>query len=411
MQYAIRFSWSDSVTRANNRKNVWILAFTLFVVMLGFGVIIPILPFYVERMGAGGTELGLLVASYAVMRLICGPLWGSLSDRVGRKPILLIGILGYAITMFWFGLATELWMLFAARILSGILSSATAPTTMAYIGDSTTDKERSGGMGILGAAGGLGTIFGPAAGGLLAGGSLALPFFIAGGMALLALALAALFLPESLPAEARAEAAAGREAAGPSAWRQALFSPLGILFVLTFVSTCGLMIFANVFGLYALQRFGFGPEEVGVIMMVLGLASALAQGVLVGPLTVRWGEVVVIRAGLAASALGFGLMLLANDFVTIVLATAFFGVATALQVPALTSLTSQRATLSQGITMGLSNAFISLGRIVGPLVAGVIFDVNIVLPYLVGAGVMLVGVAISLALGREQRSALRQQTP
>ncbi len=171
------------------------------------------------------------------------------------------------------------------------------------------------------------------------------------------------------------------------------------------------MIFANVFGLYALQRFGFGPEEVGVIMMVLGLASALAQGVLVGPLTVRWGEVVVIRAGLAASALGFGLMLLANDFVTIVLATAFFGVATALQVPALTSLTSQRATLSQGITMGLSNAFVSLGRIVGPLVAGVIFDVNIVLPYLVGAGVMLVGVAISLALGREQRLALRQQTP
>jgi DHA1 family multidrug resistance protein-like MFS transporter len=391
--------------RATNRKNLLILAFTLFVVMLGFGVIIPILPFYVEQMGAGGTELGLLVASYAVMRLICGPLWGSLSDRVGRKPVLLIGILGYAITMFWFGLATELWMLFVARILSGILSSATAPTTMAYIADSTTEKERSGGMGILGAAGGLGTIFGPVAGGLLAGKALSLPFFIAAGMALLALVLAALFLPESLPAEARRKMAARPDITGLAAWQHEILSPLGILFVLTFLSTCGLMIFANVFGLYALRRYGFGPEMVGLIMMVLGLASAFAQGVLAGPLTRRWGEVLVIRGAFLASAFGFGLMLLAGDLVSILAATAFFGIAVALQVPPLTSLTSQQATLSQGITMGLSNAFISLGRIVGPLVAGVIFDVNIMLPYLVGAGVMLVGVAISLTLRREQRSA------
>ena len=303
--------------RATNRKNLLILAFTLFVVMLGFGVIIPILPFYVEQMGAGGTELGLLVASYAVMRLICGPLWGSLSDRVGRKPVLLIGILGYAITMFWFGLATELWMLFVARILSGILSSATAPTTMAYIADSTTEKERSGGMGILGAAGGLGTIFGPVAGGLLAGKALSLPFFIAAGMALLALVLAALFLPESLPAEARRKMAARPDITGLAAWQHEILSPLGILFLLTFLSTCGLMIFANVFGLYALRRYGFGPEMVGLIMMVLGLASAFAQGVLAGPLTRRWGEVLVIRGAFLASAFGFGLMLLAGDLVSI----------------------------------------------------------------------------------------------
>src|SRR5512145_1870767 len=105
-----------------NRKNIYTLAFSLVVVMLGFGLVIPIMPFYIEHMGAGGTELGLLVASYAVMRLIFGPIWGSLSDRIGRKPVLLIGMLGYTVTMFWFGLATELWMLFVARSLSGILS-------------------------------------------------------------------------------------------------------------------------------------------------------------------------------------------------------------------------------------------------------------------------------------------------
>ena len=153
---------------SSNRKNLFILSFTLVVVTLGFGVVIPIIPFYMESLGAGGTELGLLVASYAVMRLICAPMWGGISDRVGRKPIMMIGILGDGLTMVLFGFASELWMLFAARILSGILSSATSPTTMAYIGDSTSEEERGGGMGILGAAVGLGTIFGPALGGLLA---------------------------------------------------------------------------------------------------------------------------------------------------------------------------------------------------------------------------------------------------
>jgi DHA1 family multidrug resistance protein-like MFS transporter len=186
-----------------SKRNLYILTFVLFVVMLGYGIIIPILPFYIESMGAGGTELGLLVASYAVMRLIFGPIWGSLSDRLGRKPILLIGILGYAVTMVWFGLATQLWMLFAARILAGILSSATAPTTMAFIGDSTPEKERGGGMGLLGAAGGIGTIVGPVLGGFLAGDSLAMPFFLAAGLSVLSLLLAIAFLPESLPAEAR----------------------------------------------------------------------------------------------------------------------------------------------------------------------------------------------------------------
>jgi DHA1 family multidrug resistance protein-like MFS transporter len=388
-----------------SRRNLYILTFVLFVVMLGYGIVIPILPFYVEEMGAGGTELGLLVASYAVMRLICGPIWGSLSDRVGRKPVLLVGILGYAVTMIWFGLATELWMLFAARILSGILSSATAPTSMAYIGDSTPEKERGGGMGLLGAAGGVGTILGPALGGLLGGKALSLPFFIAAGLSLLSLLLAWLFLPESLPAEQRlaARSSAPDSAAAPAEgildvrlWVRTIRSPIGVLFGLTFVSTCGLMIFASVFGLYALERYGFGPQEVGVMMMVLGLVSAIGQGGLAGPLTRRWGDTAVIQGGLLATAIGFGLMLLAADYVTILLATAFFGLATALQIPALTSLTSRRATLPQGIVMGLSNSFVSLGRIFGPLLAGYIFDINILLPYLAGMAVMGAGFALSL---------------
>jgi len=378
-----------------SKRNLYILTFTLFVVMLGYGIVIPILPFYIESMDAGGTELGLLTASYAVMRLIFGPIWGSLSDRLGRKPILLIGIFGYVVTMLWFGLATQLWMLFAARILSGILSSATAPTTMAYIGDSTSEKERGGGMGLLGAAGGIGTIFGPVLGGFLADESLAMPFFVAAGLAFLSLVLTAIFLPESL-AEAERQKKGEGKLLDLKSWWAALFSPIGSLLLLTFICTSGLMIFANVFGLYTLEKFDFGPDDVGVMMMVLGLVSALTQGLLAGPATKRWGDTMVIKITLLGTAGGFLLMFLANSYLTILLATAFFALMTALQVPALTSLTSRRATIPQGIAMGLSNSFISLGRIVGPIGGGVALDIYAGLPYLSGAAVMLLGFGMSL---------------
>jgi DHA1 family multidrug resistance protein-like MFS transporter len=205
-----------------------------------------------------------------------------------------------------------------------------------------------------------------------------------------------MFLPESLTAEARQKPENDTGLLDVGAWIEAIRSPLGILFILTFISTCGLMIFANVFGLYALERFNFGPQEVGVMMMVLGLVSAIAQGGLAGPLTRRWGDQVVIKFGLLATALGFGLMLLANDYLTIMLTTAFFGLATALQMPALTSITSKRATIPQGIAMGLSNSFVSLGRIVGPLFGGSVFDINILLPYLGGAAIMSIGFIVSL---------------
>jgi len=388
-----------------SKRNLYTLTFVLFVVMLGYGIVIPILPFYIESMGAGGTELGFLVASYAVMRLIFGPIWGGLSDRLGRKPILLIGISGYAITMVWFGLANTLWMLFAARILSGVLSSATAPTTMAFIGDSTPGDERGGGMGMLGAAGGVGTIIGPAMGGFLASDSLSIPFFIAAGLSVISLILAIILLPESLPLEARQTSENKEKLINLKAWWQAINSPIGNLLVLTFISTCGLMIFANVFGLYALERFEFGPDDVGLMMMVLGLVSAVAQGVLAGPATKKWGDGAVIKGGLLATALSYGLMLLANTYVTILLATAIFALTVALQVPALSSLTSKRATVPQGIAMGISNSFISLGRIVGPILGGLVLDVNLNLPYLSGAIIMLGGFVFSLFYVRSDRQA------
>jgi DHA1 family multidrug resistance protein-like MFS transporter len=395
--------------KANNRKNIAILSLTLAVVMLGFGMVMPIFPFYIESMGASGSELGLLIAISPFMQLLFAPIWGSVSDRQGRKPVLAVGLLGYGISMLLFGLASELWMLFVARGLGAILSAATMPTTMAYISDSTTEQDRGGGMGVLGAATGLGMVLGPGLGGWLAVESLSTPFFITAGVCLLTLLLVLLFLPESLPAAARRSTATQIKPAAQvrEMWRALSSRPLGILLTMAFLVSFGLTCFQGIFGLYALERFGYGTEEVGWILAVVGIVAALTQGALTGPLTKRWGEPAVIKVTLLGSAAGFGLLLTADTLPAVLLTIALFTVPNALLRPAVISLTSKRADTEQGVAMGLNNSFNSLGRIVGPIWAGFAFDVNFNLPYLSGAAIMVAGFVISLIWLPGQEEAAR----
>jgi DHA1 family multidrug resistance protein-like MFS transporter len=215
-------------------------------------------------------------------------------------------------------------------------------------------------------------------------------------MSILALVLIAIFLPESLPQQARQPSTKRLPLPEVRLWWNALSSPIAILLVLAFILTCGLMIFYGIFGLYALEKFNYGPEEVGMIFMVVGLVSAITQGVLTGPLTKRWGEAAVIKTAFLASVVGFAFMSLADSFLKVMLTTGFFILATALLIPSVSSLTSKRTTTQQGMAMGLSNSFMSLGRIAGPLWAGFVFDINIIFPYISGAVTMLVGFVISL---------------
>ncbi|MBN1963406.1 MAG: MFS transporter [Anaerolineae bacterium] len=397
-------------------RNIGILFFTLVVVMLGFGMVIPILPYYIDAFGAGGGAMGMLMAIYALMQFFFAPVWGDLSDRFGRKPILLIGVLGNALSQVLFGLSTSLEMLFVARALAGILSSATLPTAMAYIGDSTSDEERGGGMGILGAAMGVGMVIGPGIAGWLAQDALSTPFFVAAALSTLALLLIAAMLPESLPVERRTTE--GRKLRGPqlgAMWR-ALLGPLGVLMVLAFLLSFGMTNFESVFGLYALDRYEYGPQTVGLILMFIGLVSAVMQGALTGPFSRRWGESAIIRGSLLVSAIGFLLMLTAQTLAGVLVTVGVFVVGNAMLRPAVSSLISRRATVGQGMAMGLNNSFMSLGRIIGPMWAGFLFDVNIGFPYLSGAVIMLIGLVISAIwlagrLPAEQAEAVEQADP
>jgi DHA1 family multidrug resistance protein-like MFS transporter len=414
-----------------NRKNIFILSFTLLVVMLGYAMAMPLLPFYIENFGVGGTELGWMMSSYSLMQLICAPLWGILSDRHGRKPILSFGVLGYTISLFMFGLAKSFTMLFIARSLSGILSSATMPTAMAYIGENAPQKEKSKGMGQLGAAVGVGVIIGPLVGGLLSTDSLSLPFFVGSGLAFLALLLVIFLLPESKPSSAvhtsqiipagdqtdepvpisQEKPDAGIDSVTSNVTRPSrtidiylkiLLSPAGILLLLIFIMSFGMTNFQGMIGLYVVDKFALDTKQVGAIWMVMGIVLIIAQGGLVGVLTDKLGEVFLIKVGLLGGAIGFVLVALATDYPTTLLALSFFVLTLALIGPALNSYISNFAGEHQGTVMGLNSAMTSLGRVVGPLWGGYIYDINIEYPFFSGAATLLLGLLVSLVGLRKQ---------
>jgi DHA1 family multidrug resistance protein-like MFS transporter len=372
-----------------NRKNLMILAFSLVVVMLGFGMVIPILPFYITQFNAGGSAFGMLIAIAALTEFLFGPLWGSLSDRSGRKPILIIGMLGYGLAMLLFGLSTQLWMLFASRALSGVLSAATISTAMAYIGDSTTKQARGGGMGLLGAAAGAGAVIGPGIGGMLAGKSLSTPFFVASGLSVVSMLLIALLLPESLKQEQRAPAGNKLKFVDLCELGQAIASPIGFLLLLALLATFGTSNFETIYSLYIMEKLKYSPEQIGMILTVVGVVALVGRGVLTGLFTRKWGEANVINVSLLTTALGFGLLLLANTYLGVILTTGFFVFSSTFLRPSIHSLISQRTTVGQGTALGLSNSFVSLGRICGALYAGIMFDAGTDYPYISGIVILL----------------------
>ncbi len=356
-----------------------ILFAVMFLVMVGFGIIIPVLPFYAENIGASPTQLGLLMAVYSFMQLLFAPMWGRISDRIGRKPVIMIGVFGLAVSFFLMGMSSELWMLFAARIIGGFLSSANMPTVMAYVADITTPEDRGKGMGIIGASVGLGFIFGPAIGGIFSKTSLNMPFFIAGASSLLTFFVVGFFLKESLTEESRS-----RQNEKRATLLQALREPISILFMLQLFISLSLSGLEATFAYYAAKRAGLGTVQLGYVFMIMGLAGALVQGGLVGRMTKKFGEGRVIQAGIVVSAIGFGLILLVDSFATAAIFLTVFGIGNGVIRPCVSALLTKTSTSGHGNTTGLLSSFDSLGRIIGPPLGGWLFSITIGLPYISG---------------------------
>lgn len=353
-----------------------LLFVVMFLVMVGFGIIIPVLPFYAEEIGANPTELGLLMAVYSLMQLIFAPIWGQVSDRIGRKPVMMIGITGLALSFFIQAISSQLWMLFVARILGGILSSANMPTAMAYVADITTEENRGKGMGIIGAATGLGFVFGPAIGGIFSKISLNMPFYLASGSSLITLVLVFLLLKESADKK--------KTVKRDSIWK-AFNTNVSVLFFVQLLISLSLSGLEATFAYFAAKRAGLGSTQLGYIFMIMGFGSALVQGGLVGRFTKKYGERSVIQGGIIISAIGFGLILLVHSFTTAAIFLTIFGLGNGVIRPSVSSLLTKMSTAGHGSSTGLLSSFDSLGRIIGPPIGGWLFSLSIGLPYISGA--------------------------
>jgi len=376
-----------------------ILFIVMFLVMVGFGIIIPVLPFYAEEIGANPTELGLLMAVYSLMQLIFAPMWGQVSDRIGRKPVMMIGIAGLGISFLIQALSTELWMLFAARIIGGILSSANMPTAMAYVADITTEENRGKGMGIIGAATGLGFVFGPAIGGIFSKFSLNMPFYLACGSSFITLILVFLLLKES---KQKNEAVTKKK---PSFWK-ALSGAVSVLYLVQLLISLSLSGLEATFAYFAAKKADLDATQLGYIFMIMGFGSAIVQGGLVGRLTKKHGERMVIQSGIIVSALGFVLILLVNSFATAALFLTIFGLGNGVIRPSVSSLITKTSSAGYGSSTGLLSSFDSLGRIIGPPLGGWLFSLAIGLPYISGA-IISVAAFILFLLFRPQIASVK----
>ncbi|MFJ7680443.1 MFS transporter [Peribacillus sp. NPDC097198] len=376
-----------------------VLFLVMFLVMVGFGIIIPVMPFLAEKVGGSPTELGLLMAVYSFMQLIFAPMWGRISDRIGRKPVMMIGIAGLAVSFFIMASADSLLVLFIARIIGGALSSANMPTAMAYVADITTPEERGKGMGIIGAATGLGFIFGPAIGGIFSETSLNMPFYIAGISSIITLILVMILLKESLTEEKRSH----RTEEKVSMWKS-FKGPMSVLFILQLIITLSMAGLETTFAYFAAQKADISLVQLGYIFMIMGFGSAIVQGGLIGPMTKKFGEGNVIRIGIVVSAIGFVLILFSTNFWTSAIFLTIFGLGNGVIRPAISALVTKSSTSGHGGVTGLLSSFDSFGRIAGPPIGGWLFSIYIGLPFISGAILSLFALVLYQVFHARKRS-------
>jgi MFS transporter, DHA1 family, tetracycline resistance protein len=358
-----------------NNRYLFSIILVVFIDLLGFSLIIPLLPYYAQTFNASDTTIGLLLSSYAAAQLIGAPLLGRASDRYGRRPILLISIFGTFLGFLLFGFANSLAMLFASRILQG-LTGGNLSVAQAYITDVTDAKSRNRGLGMIGAAFGFGFIIGPAVGGILSNFSYHLPAFVASGLSFINLLLILFWLPESLTMEKRSVPGQRRPAFSLSGLLQALKHPLtGPLLITRFWYSLAFVILQSIFSLFALKRFNMSVVATGFVLTYVGVVSVITQAWLVGKLSQRFKDVVLIESGLVLLALGLLVWAFAPTVPLLVFSVtpiAFAGGLLNTIVPS--ALTKTVEPQEVGGILGLATSIESSTRVISPLLGGFMLE-------------------------------------
>lgn len=385
---------------------------TVFIDLVGFGIVIPILPYYAQHYGASGWEIGWLMTSYSLMQFIFAPVWGRISDFVGRKPVLLVSIFGAGASMVVLGLAGSLEWIFIGRIAAGICGGNIS-TAYAYITDVTSEKDRARGMGLIGAAFGLGFIFGPAIGGFLSERGYEWPMFAGAALAFINFFMAVFILREPvLTAEDRAAHRTKRFSG--EALRYVFGRPqTAVSILLFFLMTFAVVQMEVVFAIYMKAVYGFDAFDAGMVLALIGIIMVIIQGTLIGGLARRYGELKLVITGTALAAAGLFFYAITLNVVAAILFLCLMGVGHGLMHPSLSSLASQGADADKrGLTMGVFHSASSLARVLAPPVAGFFYDqMSWRSPFLAASGVLIVATAVAglwRFLGKPREGALAE---
>jgi DHA1 family tetracycline resistance protein-like MFS transporter len=387
-----------------------IIFIIVFINLVGFGIIIPLLPFYGEHFGASPDEVTWLMAIYSLTQFITAPIWGRYSDRYGRRPILLLSLAGTVVAYVWLSLAADLQALYWARGLAGVAAGSIS-AAFACMSDITTKENRSKGMGLIGAAFGLGFIAGPAIGGLLAGSdpvttNYTLPSLVAAGFSGVALATAFFILKETLSNKLKLKI---KNQSADERWltfKGAMNQPtIRLTMALTFVSILAFAGLEATFALWSERSFGWGVAQNGYIFAFIGTISAFIQGTMIGFLSRKFGEVGMVKQGFLALGVGLAILPFTNNLPTLLITLVIIAYGFSISSPALNTLLSLNVPdEQQGSILGIGRSASTLARALGPIISGYLFAfIGKNWPFYIGAFLTLIVLILALNFPKDTK--------
>ena len=380
-----------------NKFVITILLMNIFIVFLGIGLIVPIMPSFMKEMNLSGSVMGYMMAIFSLSQFIFSPLAGKWIDRFGRKIMIVLGLFIFSFSEFIFGLGKTVEVLFFSRILGGVSAAFIMPGVMAFMADITTDRERAKAMGYISAAISTGFIIGPGVGGFVAEFGVRAPFFFAAVIAFLVAVVSLLILKEPLSKEQlQQRIAASRESRFLSDLKKS-FKPVYLTaFIIVFVLAFGLSAYETVFSLFTDYKFGLSASEIAQIITVSSIVAVIVQVLLFDKAVDMCGEKKLIQISLVIAAISALLSTIVGNFWMILFVACVIFLCFDILRPALTTFLSRMAGSEQGYVAGMNSAYTSLGNIVGPAIAGILFDWNLNLPYVFSAGILGVGFVITI---------------
>lgn len=384
------------------RKKIMILMINMFIAIGSFGIVIPILPQYLSSIGERGTAAGLMIAIFAGAQFFMSPIAGKWADQYGRRIMIIAGLSGLALSMFVFYFSDSIWILYLSRVIGGLGAALLVPAIFAYVADITTMDQRAKGNSLISAAMSLGIVIGPGIGGFLADYGIKVPLLVSAIVALIAVLFSILVLKESK--EKINHQSDEKQEPMIKKLVHSVQKPYFIPLIIALVMSFGLMSYESVLGLFVDNQFGATPQQIAIMVTSTGIISVVVQLFVVDKIVRIYSEGSVLTFFIGVTTLSFLLTLFVSSYALFFAITLLVFLSTSILRPVLNTVISKMAGNEQGFAMGMNNAYMSIGNVLGPTLAGVLYDKNIIYPFILGFIVLMLTMVVSMMWQRKNKS-------